>query len=118
MPATRAARGLEPTARNWKPRVERLISHHSSTAEPAAITSPACSRNWGPSRTGRVAESAIDGEVGWDWLATVKTVVLDRKSTRLNSSHVAISYAVFCLKKKRMKRRWRCVRTRETYSRS
>src|SRR5690625_6696977 len=27
--------------------------------------------------------------------------VLDRKSTRLNSSHVAISYAVFCLKKKK-----------------
>src|SRR5690625_3195144 len=27
--------------------------------------------------------------------------VVDRKSTRLNSSHVAISYAVFCLKKKR-----------------
>src|SRR5215510_12337046 len=26
---------------------------------------------------------------------------IDRKSTRLNSSHVAISYAVFCLKKKR-----------------
>src|SRR5690625_1156154 len=40
---------------------------------------------------------------------TIYTVVLirfrrkkgDRKSTRLNSSHVAISYAVFCLKKKR-----------------
>src|SRR5690625_6458284 len=28
-------------------------------------------------------------------------IVTDRKSTRLNSSHVAISYAVFCLKKKR-----------------
>src|SRR5699024_12790417 len=28
-------------------------------------------------------------------------VVTDRKSTRLNSSHVSISYAVFCLKKKR-----------------
>src|SRR5690606_40988581 len=27
--------------------------------------------------------------------------VLDRKSTRLNSSHVKISYAVFCLKKKK-----------------
>src|SRR5438067_9974918 len=26
---------------------------------------------------------------------------LDRKSTRLNSSHVSISYAVFCLKKKK-----------------
>src|SRR5690625_6643587 len=29
--------------------------------------------------------------------------VKDRKSTRLNSSHVAISYAVFCLKKKKPK---------------
>src|SRR5690625_5415827 len=29
----------------------------------------------------------------------------DRKSTRLNSSHVAISYAVFCLKKKQEKAR-------------
>src|SRR5690625_6050707 len=27
-------------------------------------------------------------------------MIRDRKSTRLNSSHVAISYAVFCLKKK------------------
>src|SRR5439155_18715525 len=30
------------------------------------------------------------------------SIRLDRKSTRLNSSHVAISYAVFCLKKNRM----------------
>src|SRR5690625_7025042 len=30
-------------------------------------------------------------------------MTLDRKSTRLNSSHVAISYAVFCLKKKTKK---------------
>src|SRR5690625_2596451 len=30
-----------------------------------------------------------------------KNPMEDRKSTRLNSSHVAISYAVFCLKKKR-----------------
>src|SRR5699024_11658656 len=29
---------------------------------------------------------------------------IDRKSTRLNSSHVSISYAVFCLKKKTQKR--------------
>src|SRR5207253_3739002 len=28
-------------------------------------------------------------------------LIADRKSTRLNSSHVAISYAVFCLKKKK-----------------
>src|SRR3989442_11822789 len=31
--------------------------------------------------------------------------LLDRKSTRLNSSHVRISYAVFCLKKKTITRR-------------
>src|SRR5690625_6597065 len=29
---------------------------------------------------------------------------LDRKSTRLNSSHVAISYAAFCLKKKKTRK--------------
>src|SRR5699024_12380891 len=33
----------------------------------------------------------------------------DRKSTRLNSSHVSISYAVFCLKKKKEQRKF-CVR--------
>src|SRR5690606_41633730 len=33
-------------------------------------------------------------------IATQRERVLDRKSTRLNSSHVKISYAVFCLKKK------------------
>src|SRR5256885_10978247 len=33
--------------------------------------------------------------------------VQDRKSTRLNSSHLVISYAVFCLKKNRNRRRRR-----------
>src|SRR5256885_9378555 len=37
--------------------------------------------------------------------ATVRTMSEDRKSTRLNSSHLVISYAVFCLKKKKQ----RCV---------
>src|SRR5690606_41137031 len=32
---------------------------------------------------------------------TVPLHIIDRKSTRLNSSHVKISYAVFCLKKKK-----------------
>src|SRR5256885_6213051 len=31
-----------------------------------------------------------------------KILTLDRKSTRLNSSHLVISYAVFCLKKKKI----------------
>src|SRR2546430_6022441 len=34
--------------------------------------------------------------------AAIKEREIDRKSTRLNSSHSQISYAVFCLKKKRL----------------
>src|SRR5207249_11903007 len=38
----------------------------------------------------------------WDRAATSWRRPGDRKSTRLNSSHVSISYAVFCLKKKKL----------------
>src|SRR5690349_23820018 len=42
------------------------------------------------------------GELGRDGLHQGRRPPrLDRKSTRLNSSHVEISYAVFCLKKKK-----------------
>src|SRR5699024_12401135 len=46
------------------------------------------------------------GQPSWKHLTLVLNEFLDpehtdRKSTRLNSSHVSISYAVFCLKKKR-----------------
>src|SRR5690625_5306793 len=47
--------------------------------------------------------SPPDGEVAWPLRCgadEVSGTMGDRKSTRLNSSHVAISYAVFCLKKK------------------
>src|SRR5699024_11578749 len=40
---------------------------------------------------------------GDDYLTKPFRLGEDRKSTRLNSSHVSISYAVFCLKKKRPK---------------
>src|SRR5699024_11789292 len=40
----------------------------------------------------QISQKELDRKAGKD---------LDRKSTRLNSSHVSISYAVFCLKKKR-----------------
>src|SRR5947209_17196914 len=49
--------------------------------------------------------------VSWHfWVATLGIVLyitamwVDRKSTRLNSSHANISYAVFCLKKKKLGR--------------
>src|SRR5256885_4465214 len=39
---------------------------------------------------------------------------LDRKSTRLNSSHLVISYAVFCLKKKKTRPNLYCVARTES----
>src|SRR5438876_11190233 len=41
------------------------------------------------------------GDVGGHRLRHLDLALLDRKSTRLNSSHPSISYAVFCLKKKK-----------------
>src|SRR5256885_12213436 len=37
----------------------------------------------------------------WNFSSQAGELNVDRKSTRLNSSHVVISYAVFCLKKKK-----------------
>src|SRR5690554_7490374 len=48
---------------------------------------------------------AIDDPVGAGRLDGRLTLDGDRKSTRLNSSHVRISYAVFCLKKKTLLKR-------------
>src|SRR5438045_8669169 len=36
--------------------------------------------------------------------ASIRVLAQDRKSTRLNSSHLGISYAVFCLKKKKTRK--------------
>src|SRR5690554_7337593 len=49
-----------------------------------------------------LAALAALGLVLFHW--RIGETLADRKSTRLNSSHVRISYAVFCLKKKRKKR--------------
>src|SRR5437660_3436626 len=46
----------------------------------------------------------VDGEPQLTGDKSVAGSKVDRKSTRLNSSHVAISYAVFCLKKKKKAR--------------
>src|SRR5438874_6265196 len=60
---------------------------------------------WGAGRARYVLEGPAQaahhaaGMTSWDWSGAQG----DRKSTRLNSSHVEISYAVFCLKKKKEK---------------
>src|SRR5690554_7398803 len=48
-----------------------------------------------------VPRRGIDAEYAVVPLDNVQVHLEDRKSTRLNSSHVRISYAVFCLKKKK-----------------
>src|SRR5690606_40520945 len=48
-----------------------------------------------PTLISKVTEAVIEQVIEW------QSRPLDRKSTRLNSSHVKISYAVFCLKKKK-----------------
>src|SRR5438132_10495131 len=60
-------------------------------------------RRHGPGdRGGAGSSGARDGERA----GPVRAPELgDRKSTRLNSSHTVISYAVFCLKKKKKKRK-------------
>src|SRR5699024_11558933 len=44
---------------------------------------------------------SVEHEKPQEYSCIQPTTLPDRKSTRLNSSHVSISYAVFCLKKKR-----------------
>src|SRR5207302_4840256 len=51
--------------------------------------------------TSTYAQSSPGEHTGYDYARTRNPTREDRKSTRLNSSHVKISYAVFCLKKKK-----------------
>src|SRR5258707_2593901 len=58
------------------------------------------------------ADDAYDSAlVGIDSRPGQRGHVRDRKSTRLNSSHANISYAVFCLKKKNIESSYRFIQT-------
>src|SRR2546427_8446110 len=69
-------------------------------------------RGPGPGRPARPSRrTRARGSASWPFLPTMpvgrikcsREATRDRKSTRLNSSHSQISYAVFCLKKKKKK---------------
>src|SRR5690349_22847844 len=53
-----------------------------------------------PHSHGHLVDLLLERHAGKKILNTGINGSIDRKSTRLNSSHVEISYAVFCLKKK------------------
>src|SRR5207249_10443743 len=80
----------------------RSSACHSSAHGPhrPALPSPDIA---GRSRVHRIPPRVRDVRNAPLWDRTVidiEVIWVDRKSTRLNSSHVSISYAVFCLKKK------------------
>src|SRR3712207_8622574 len=64
---------------------------------------PHVAARWGalPARVLAAFERRQLGAARWVCAASRAAADLDRKSTRLNSSHANISYAVFCLKKKK-----------------
>src|SRR5699024_11253364 len=82
---------LQPNSTNAK--IAQLVERHLAKVEVAG-SNPVFRSTY---RSG----GGIGRHVGLkiQWPAT--SVRVDRKSTRLNSSHVSISYAVFCLKKKK-----------------
>src|SRR2546426_3695470 len=71
-----------------------LSLHDALPIYPSAVSTIACGRTRGQSCPG--GHGSTDATC-WRGHAA------DRKSTRLNSSHLVISYAVFCLKKKKQK---------------
>src|SRR2546430_13656294 len=52
-------------------------------------------------RDGDVGRTVVETGLAGSLLVNRRLLRIDRKSTRLNSSHSQISYAVFCLKKKK-----------------
>src|SRR5256885_9799667 len=87
--ATSLLRGVGDTV---SPMLALLISTGTGLA-----CTPALIAGWaGLPRLG-VASAGVSMILGF----TLALAWLDRKSTRLNSSHLVISYAVFCLKKKK-----------------
>src|SRR3712207_4240121 len=98
---------------NW-PEYDRALQQRGSLT---VWVTPEALAAWHPPKTGRRGRSpqyaAIAIETGHllrlafgrPWRQTEgllrSLAALDRKSTRLNSSHANISYAVFCLKKKK-----------------
>src|SRR5438105_9579962 len=86
-----------PTRRGQ--RLGRLVRYHGGDAAHRADAKP--HPNLGQRRSARQQQDAVGNS--WSARALSALARLDRKSTRLNSSHEWISYAVFCLKKKKNK---------------
>src|SRR5690606_40509978 len=81
---------------------EEITNDEPDTASFAQELMSSLPNDFKPLKIGSIKINSAD--IVRDTKAEDRTVdsVKDRKSTRLNSSHVKISYAVFCLKKKKI----------------
>src|SRR2546430_4540145 len=78
----------------------RSIEKARSYSMPKENIERAVARGSGADSDGTSYETVIYEGYGPRGVAVIVEALTDRKSTRLNSSHSQISYAVFCLKKK------------------
>src|SRR5215475_8080947 len=79
--------------------VTKYIAGHSDLMMGSVSAGPRCADLiWSDAR---VLGQTVSPDDAYSALKGLRTAAADRKSTRLNSSHVKISYAVFCLKKKK-----------------
>src|SRR5256885_3853943 len=81
-------------------------SHHILPTNPYTLVFDDAGKPSGYDRKNNRHTVAMDVKFVEDFLEieSCHTGIIDRKSTRLNSSHLVISYAVFCLKKKKYSR--------------
>src|SRR5947199_955539 len=84
-----------PTRRSSDLVVQRMVANGASIDDKQVpVITEYLAKNFGPKNADAAAQGGGVGVFGAE-------VFGDRKSTRLNSSHLGISYAVFCLKKKK-----------------
>src|SRR2546427_7729937 len=74
----------------------RIAQSIAQSTQPLSVISAADIERTGLASVGELLQQLTTG-------GSALNAKLDRKSTRLNSSHSQISYAVFCLKKKKKK---------------
>src|SRR5688500_20097659 len=86
------------------PEISTLSLHDALPISPAEALTASGQPSSPPRRTissGDATAAVVPGTIG----TPAVCIRSDRKSTRLNSSHLVISYAVFCLKKKTKKQK-------------
>src|SRR5438477_7314896 len=97
---------IVPEWRNEWLSLERKKKNRCRSARLPGITSQQHRFGGTEYNLGRREIGHVRGAPWWTFLFRRRPAI-DRKSTRLNSSHMSISYAVFCLKKKKKKTRYK-----------